>query len=111
MPDTTWKAFERRLARTLGTGRVTGRVPVTAERAGADFADGMFGDQAKLGRRCPAYLRDWLAGIVAAAERRGLVGVVVWKPGGAQDADAVVLVRFSAERPGGDRGPRCQATR
>jgi len=69
MPDTTWKAFARRLAQALGTGRVTGRVPVTGERAGADFGDGMFGYQAKLGRRCSAYLRDWLAGIVAAAER------------------------------------------
>jgi len=36
---------ERRLARALGTERV----PVTGERAGADFVDGVFAYQAKLG--------------------------------------------------------------
>src|SRR2546428_12379068 len=90
MSDRAWKAFERRLARQLGTHRI----PVTGERAGADFADGMFAYQAKLGRRCPAYLRAWLAGILAAGERRGLVGVVVWKPKGARDEEALVVLRF-----------------
>ena len=90
MSDRAWKALERRLARQLGTHRI----PVTGERAGADFADGMFAYQAKLGRRCPAYLREWLAGIVAAGDRRGLVGVVVWKPKGTRDRDALVVVRF-----------------
>ncbi len=89
--DRGWKAFERRLARQLGTQRL----PVTGERAGADFCDGMFAYQAKLGRRLPAYLQRWLAGIVAAGERRGRVGVVVWKPKGARDRDALVVVRFA----------------
>ena len=44
MSDRAWKAFERRLARQLGTQRI----PVTGERAGADFTDGMFAYQAKL---------------------------------------------------------------
>src|SRR2546426_10804591 len=91
MSDRAWKAFERRLARQLGTHRI----PVTGERAGADFADGLFAYQAKLGRRCPAYLGDWLRGVVAAGERRGgKVGVVIWKPKGAQDAEALVVLRF-----------------
>ncbi len=46
------------------------------------------------GRRCPGYLRDWLAGIVAAGEQCGLVGVVVWKPKRTPDRDALVVVRF-----------------
>jgi hypothetical protein len=91
MTDRSWKAWERRLAHALGTRRI----PVTGERAGADVVDGLFAYQAKLGRRCPAYLRAWLAGIVTAAERRGLVGVVVWKPNRARDRDALVLLRFA----------------
>jgi hypothetical protein len=91
MTDRAWKAFERRLARELGTRRI----PVTGERVGADLVDGMFAYQAKLGRRCPAYLGRWLRGIVTAAERRGLVGVVVWKPKHERDADALVLLRFA----------------
>jgi len=89
--DRAWKAFERRLARQVGTQRI----PVTGERAGADFVDGLFAYQAKLGRRCPAYLRAWLAGIVTAGAERGRVGVVVWKPKGARDADALVVLRFA----------------
>lgn len=46
------------------------------------FAGGMFVCQAKLGRRCPSYLAEWLAGIRAArlARRPERVGVLVWKP-------------------------------
>jgi len=54
----------------------------------------MFAYQSKLGRRCPTYLRRWLAGIVAAGGQRGLVGVVVWKPKGTRDREALVVVRF-----------------
>jgi len=90
--DKSWKALERRLARDLGTQRI----PVTGERAGADFEDGLFVYQAKLGRRCPAYLTDWLAGIVAAGQARtpAKVGVVVFKPKRAPDAGALVILRF-----------------
>lgn len=92
MSDTSWKAFERRVAVALGTRRI----PVTGERAGADLEDGMFCYQAKLGRRLPSYLREWLSGIVAAGLKRSpaKVGVVVWKPMYADDADALVIVRF-----------------
>ena len=91
MSDRSWKVFERRLARALGTRRI----PVTGERAGADLQDGRFAYQAKLGRRFPAYLLEWLSGIVAAAARTGHIGVVVWKPKRVPDAEAVVLLRFA----------------
>jgi hypothetical protein len=91
--DTSWKAFERRIAAALGTRRI----PVTGERAGADLEDGLFVYQAKLGRRCPAYLREWLAGIrfAGAARSPGKVGVVVWKPKGGRDGDALVVLAFA----------------
>ena len=79
MPDKAWKAFERRLATRLG-GR---RIPVTGERDGADIVAGPFVYQAKLRQRMPSYLRDWLRGIVGAAERAPSLdqctGIVVWK--------------------------------
>jgi len=88
--ERAWKQFERRLAHALGTQRI----PVTGERAGADFVDADYAYQAKLGRRCPAYLQAWLAGISTAAAQRGLRGVVIWKPKGARDADALVVLKF-----------------
>jgi hypothetical protein len=90
--DRGWKAFERRMARDVGTERI----PVTGERHGADFEDGMFCYQAKLGRKMPDYLRAWLAGIRAAgaSRRPEKVGAVVWKPKGARDEGAVVLVSW-----------------
>lgn len=92
MTDRAWKAFERRCARDVGTERI----PVTGEREGADFEDARFCYQAKLGRRAPSYLRAWLAGIAGAGFRRSpaKIGVVVWKPKGARDEDAVVLVSW-----------------
>jgi hypothetical protein len=87
----TWKAFERRLARDVGSERI----PVTGERAGADFVDARCAYQAKLGRRMPAYLAEWLAGIRAAGRARGLIGAVVWKPLGARDDEALVLLSWS----------------
>jgi hypothetical protein len=92
MSDRSWKAFERRLARDMGRERI----PVTGERNGADFEDGLFVYQAKLGRRAPGYLREWLAGIRAAgaARRPEKIGVVCWKPKHSQDSDAVVLVSW-----------------
>ncbi len=86
----TWKAFERRLARDVGTQRI----PVTGERDGADFSDGLCVYQAKLGRRMPAYLRAWLRGIRSSGARRSRVGVVVWRPLGARDDDAVVVLSW-----------------
>lgn len=92
MSDRAWKAYERRLARDMGRQRI----PVTGERCGADFEDGMFVYQAKLGRKMPSYLRAWLVGIRAAGavRRPEKVGVVVWKPKHAEDADAVVMLAW-----------------
>jgi len=90
MPDRPGKAFERRVARALGTRRI----PATGERHGADFQNGRFSYQAKLGRRFPAYLREWLEGIAAAAARTGRMGLVIWKPKGGRDRDAAVVLRF-----------------
>ena len=88
MTDKAWKAYERRLAKRHG-GR---RIPVTGERAGADVVAGPFVIQAKLGRRMPVYLRDWLDGIRAAGRKQDKVGVVIWKPKAARDDGAVVLL-------------------
>ncbi len=92
MSDRAWKAFERRLATRLG-GR---RIPVTGERDGADLVANEFVYQAKLRQRMPSYLRDWLRGIVGAAERQATptTGVVVWKAPNARDDDAVVVLRL-----------------
>ena len=88
--DQSWKAFERRVAKRVG-GR---RIPVTGERDGADVVAAPFVYQTKLRRGVPSYLREWLRGIVAAGERCGSTGVVVWKQPGALDDDAVVVLRL-----------------
>ena len=90
MADKSWKAFERRLAARVGGARI----PVTGERDGADVIAGPFVYQAKLRRGLPSYLRDWLRGIVAAGERSGTIGVVVWKAPRTLDDDAVVVLRL-----------------
>ena len=90
MPNKSWKAFERRVAKRVG-GR---RIPVAGERDGADVVAGPFVYQAKLRRGMPSYLREWLRGITAAGERSGTTGVVVWKAPGARDDDAVVVLRL-----------------
>ena len=90
MPDKSWKAFERRVAKKLG-GK---RIPVTGERDGADVDAGPFVYQCKLRRGLPAYLRDWLRGIVSAGDRCGSTGILIWKAPGARDDDALVLLRL-----------------
>jgi hypothetical protein len=92
MTDHAWKQFERRLARDVASERI----PVTGERAGADFEDPRFCFQAKLGRSMPSYLREWLTGIQAAGAARSpqKIGVVVWKPKRTEDADALVIVSW-----------------
>ena len=70
------------------------RIPVTGERDGADVGGGPFCYQAKLRRGVPSYLRDWLRGTVAAGERSGATGVVIWKAPNARDDEAVVVLRL-----------------
>lgn len=100
----SWKAFERRTARDHGVERtpVSGR---QQDDGAADWVNGLFAAQVKLGRRQPAYLREWLAGIVAHGERLGRVPIVVWKPVGAHDDNALVVLRYRDWRePHGNDG-------
>lgn len=90
MADKTWKAFERALAKQVGTTRI----PVTGERHGADFRQPMFAYQAKLGYGFPAYLRTWLDQIRGKARDTGQIGVVVWRAKGMRNADALVCLRW-----------------
>lgn len=90
MGDTSWKAFERRQCRDMGVERI----PCTGERAGADGATALFAFQFKLRRSLPLWLWTWLGGIVAHAESRGKVGVLVLKRPRQRDTDALVVLRW-----------------
>lgn len=59
MADKGWKQAERRMARDVGCERI----PVTGERHGADFADGLCVYQLKVRKAIPGWLWDWLEGI------------------------------------------------
>ncbi len=85
-----WKRAERMLARDIGTNRI----PVTGERAGADFASGPLCCQSKVRRSLPAWLFEWLSGICQAAHRRGQTGVLVLKRPRAPRRNAVVVLRW-----------------
>lgn len=90
MPDRSWKAFERRLCRDVGTERI----PVTGEREGADGATSLFAFQFKLRRSLPGWLWEWLGGIVAHAEPKGKVGILVLKKPRQKDTEALVVLRW-----------------
>jgi hypothetical protein len=90
VPDKSWKAFERRLCRDVGTERI----PVTGERDGADGATEVFCFQFKLRRKLPSWLWVWLGGIVAAGQRAGKVGVLVVKQPRQRDNEAIVMLRW-----------------
>lgn len=88
-----WKAFERRLAKRLGLTRR----PVTGiDRGDGDCFNALFEVQAKKRKGQPTYLREWLDGIVATAQSRGRIGIVVWKESGKgrNDEDALVILRL-----------------
>jgi len=90
MADRSWKAFERRMCRDVGTTRI----PVTGERHGSDGTTTMFCFQFKLRKRLPGCLWDWLGGIVASAERSERVGVLVVKRPRQLDEEALVILRW-----------------
>jgi hypothetical protein len=78
----TWKAYELRCAKALG-GR---RIPVTGiDRAGADVVSDMFFYQVKLRKSIPSWT----------ASDQGKVGVLVLRRPRQEDADALVVLRFS----------------
>lgn len=90
-----WKAFERRCAKRLGLRRR----PVTGiDRDDGDAFNDMFEAQCKVRKGQPAYLRDWLAGIVATAQPRNRIGIVIWKEAGRgkgrEDDEALVILRL-----------------
>lgn len=95
MSEPSWKKFERRVAEHLG-GK---RQPLDGSREQADVVvRDVFVVQCKR-RDCPKTLLDWIAGIRRTAARRvdpvsGLTptGIVVWKPKGMRDRDALVLL-------------------
>lgn len=90
MPDKGWKAFERRLAKDVGTQRI----PVTGERDGADFADWLFVYQAKKRKQFPTYVASWIESIEQAAARHGSIAVVVMQRPHHPDDDAVVAMSW-----------------
>lgn len=90
MADKSWKAFERRLCRDVGTERI----PVTGERHGADGATDRYCFQFKLRRSLPRWLFNWLAGIVETGTRQGKVGVLVLRVPRMQDDHALVVLRW-----------------
>lgn len=88
----SWKSFERRVARDHGVERkpVSGR---QRDQGGEDTEPHpLFAIQCKLGYHQPAYLRHWLDGICRAAGSK--VGIVIWKPLGQRDDEAVVVLRY-----------------
>ena len=96
MPDKAWKAFERRIAKRLGTTRIA----VTGERNGADALTPMFAYQFKKRSKStpPSQsLLAWLDGICEAADRAGgdRIGVVVWQRSqGCLDAESLVVLKL-----------------
>lgn len=110
MSDTSWKAYERRIARRLGTERI----PVTGERNGADALTPMFAYQFKKRSKSTPPSRKllaWLDGIRDAAARAGgdRIGVVVWQRSqGCLDSESLVVLRLEdwealhRSRPGED---------
>lgn len=90
MPDKSWKAYERRLAKMFGTTRI----PVTGEREGADFQTEMFHVSVKKRKSVPKTVLNWLGSVCAKAEERKRVGVLIMKQPGMQDLDSVVVMRL-----------------
>lgn len=91
MADRGWKQAERAHASDLGVRRI----PVTGERHGADFLDGVAAYQLKVRRAFPVWLFAWLAGIVATASVTGRVGVLVLNRPHSPRRDALVCLRWS----------------
>lgn len=86
----SWKGAERRFARDVGCERI----PVTGERAGADFTDGIACYQLKVRRAIPGWLWGWLSGIQGTAKGKGKAGVLVLKQPNQRDAEAIVILSW-----------------
>ena len=104
MTDMTWKAYERRLAKLLGTQRI----PVTGERNGADAETPLFCFQFKKRQTFPGYVAEWLDSIRTNAAMRepAKIGVVVMQRPRRDDLDSLVVmsVRDFIDLHGGRAG-------
>lgn len=78
------------MARDVGTERI----PVTGERAGADFENGMFCFQLKVRSMLPGWMFEWLYGICDTAARKSKTGVLVLKAPGMRDSEALVCMKW-----------------
>ena len=78
----------------MATDVGSSRIPVTGERAGADFAGGPCAYQLKVRRALPQWLFAWLDGICAAGAKRGKVGALVLNLPRRPRRDALVVVRW-----------------
>lgn len=90
MKNGSWKSVERRMARDVGTERI----PVTGERHGSDFTDGIACYQLKVRRMLPAWLWAWLGGIQDTGRKQGKAGVLVLKLPRARDEEALVILSW-----------------
>ena len=90
MPDRGWKQAERRFARDVGVQRI----PVTGERHGADFEDGIAVYQLKVRRMIPSWLWTWLSGIQGTAQTKGKAGVLILKKPRQEDREAIVVLSW-----------------
>lgn len=92
MSELRWKKAERKLAALVG-GK---RKPVDGSRAGIDVETPLFGYQLKSRSDLPAWLGEWLDGIVGRAEQEGKVGVLVLhRPGQEMRGTAIAVVRLA----------------
>lgn len=88
----TWKAYELRVSKDLG-GR---RIPVTGiDRDGADVVTELFHIQVKLRKALPAWLWRWLDGIVGTARQERKIGILILRKPRMEDADALVVLKYS----------------
>lgn len=90
MSERAWKAFERRVARMLGTERIP--AAANPKPNAPDFVTECFAYQAKKGYSPPAYIRGWLKGILSTSGER--TGVVVWAGKRTNDSNALVVLRL-----------------
>jgi hypothetical protein len=89
-PDRGWKKAERMIAKDCGGQRI----PVTGERDGSDVDHPVFCFQLKVRRALPAWLFTWLGGIVATAQRKHRIGVLVLNLPRRPRRHALVIVRW-----------------
>ena len=89
MKRSSWKAVERKVAKTCGGIRI----PVTGlDRDGADVTTEKWAVQVKCRAVLPAWLWAWMGGIVQTARTTGRTGVLVLKRPGQRTDDALVVM-------------------